>query len=178
LNDLESHRAKGYGVTLIGPSGVGKGFLASQILLAAQMKGYRIEALEMASYVDLIKDRYDLRDLIKNGNDDVMDRYVSVNEHLRRILGSAKRCADWVLFDDIGREFPSESGWSSMQLFDTLRFRFNRGLPFLLTSNLGLSELRDRYGDGMTSFLNEATTVIFVGGEDYRSKGRLWSVVS
>jgi hypothetical protein len=65
-----------------------------------------------------------------------------------------------------------------MQLFDTLRFRFNRGLPFLLTSNLGLPELRDRYSEGMTSLLKEATTIVGISGQDYRAKGQLWSVVN
>jgi DNA replication protein DnaC len=178
IGDLEGMRLQGRGLTFVGPSGVGKGFLASQVLIAAHEKGYRIEALEMASYVGLIKDKFDLHDLIKTSSDEVVDRYVSVTEHLRRIQGSVKRCADWVLFDDIGREFPSASGWSSMQLFDTLRFRFNRGLPFLLTSNMGLSDLNHRYSEGMTSLLNEATTIVAVGGQDYRSRGPEWSTAN
>lgn len=179
INDLETMRTTGHGLTFIGPSGVGKGFLASQVLLATQEKNYRIEALEMAGYVDLMKQRFQQYQMVKAvDSEEAIDNFARTDHHLRFIQGTIKKCADWLLLDDIGREFPSDSGWSQMQLFDTLRFRYNRGLPFLLTSNLGLAELTSRYEEGLTSLLKEATTIVGISGQDYRARGQLWSVAN
>lgn len=174
IEDLEENRRHGRGITLLGPNGVGKTMLANMVINHARNLEYRVEAIELASYVDLHKEKWSLHDLLAHGQDDVIDSYIQVRSHIRFIKGHLTRSADWVLFDDVGREFPSESGWSQNELFDTLRFRWNRGLPFLLTSNLTLTDLEDRYTEGLTSFLNEATEIILVEGDDYRwRKGSL-----
>ena len=128
----------------------------------------------MASYVALHKDKFALQRLIKGDSDDgVVDSYVSTRRHIRYIQGHSSRSADWVLFDDVGREFPSDSGWSQGEFFDTIRFRWNRNLPTLLTTNLPLAELERRYTEGLTSLLQESTQVILVEGDDFR-----WSMAN
>lgn len=171
IEHLETNRERGRGLTFVGPPGVGKTCLSCLALKAAEDKGYRIEAIEFSSVVDLIKERFVLQDLVRVGDENALDRYPGVTDHIRRIQGSSKRPADWVLLDDVGREYESNSGWSSEQLFDLLRFRYNRGLPFIITTNYPLPELDTRYGGvGMVSLLTEATELIFMGGEDYRTR--------
>jgi DNA replication protein DnaC len=169
IEDLETNRHKGKGLTFIGDSGVGKTFLACMGLKTAYEMGYRIEAVEFSAFVLLMKQQFDLSALLKTADDQVVDRYVSVNNQIRRIRGNVKKPADWVLFDDVGREFPSGSGWSKHELFDLLRFRYNRGLPFFVTSNGGMQELEQNYTEGLVSLLNEATTIVHIGGPDHRT---------
>jgi DNA replication protein DnaC len=108
--------------------------------------------------------------MMKSNGEEIVDHYIALRQHIRSIQGISKRSADWVLFDDVGREYPSESGWSQSEFFDTLRTRWNRGLPSLLTSNLPMADLASRYTEGLASLLMEATAVVQVDGEDYRWK--------
>ena len=105
-------------------------------------------------------------------------RWTEVDDHIRRIIGKTRLRADFVLFDDVGQEYESASGWSNSQFNDVLRFRFNRGLPSILTSNLPVAEWAKRYSDSMASFLHEATTIVALTGEDFRRKGSGWNEAS
>lgn len=176
IEGLDHARMKGKGLTLLGPNGVGKTMFANIVINAAHDLGYRVEAIELASYVGLHKEKWDIHDLLAQGQDDVIDAYIKVRSHIRYIQGHLTKSADWVLFDDVGREFPSQSGWSQNEFFDTLRFRWNRGLPFLLTTNLPLSELERRYTEGFTSLIAEATEIILVEGDDYRWRKGNWEL--
>lgn len=171
LKELEDARLHGRGVLFLGPTGVGKTLLASIILNDATERGYRVEAIELAEYVALHKEQFSLAQLMKRTDDDTfVDQYVKVHHHVRYIRGNTKHCADWVLFDDVGREFPSDSGWSQGEFYDTLRFRWNRQLPTLLTTNLTMYELMARYTDGFTSLLMESSEIILIEGDDYRCR--------
>ena len=171
LQDLDEARTTGRGLTIVGPNGVGKTLLGSIVLNEANHRGYRIEAIELAIYVNLHKDQFALTQLMKRSEDDhLVDQYVKVRQHVRYIQGVSKHCADWLLFDDVGREFPSQSGWSQNEFFDTLRCRWNRQLPTLLTTNLPVTELEHRYTEGLSSLLMESTDIIVMEGDDYRCR--------
>jgi DNA replication protein DnaC len=169
IKELDEARRHGLGLTFLGPTGVGKTLLASIVLNEAVGHGYRIEAIELSTYVGLHKDKFSLQGLMKE-DEQFIDHYIKTRQHIRYIQGITKHCADWVLFDDVGREFASDSGWSQGEFFDTVRSRWNRGLPTLLTSNLPMTELNHRYGEGLPSLLMEATMVLLVEGDDYRWK--------
>lgn len=168
IKHLDPRRLAGRGLTVMGPNGVGKTLLCSCILNEAKQRGYRVESIELASYIELFKDKFDIQALLKAGHEDSVDRFVTIKQHIRFIQGSTKKGADWLLLDDVGRENASGSGWSQNEVFDTLRFRWNRGLPTLLTTNLDMAALEERYTKGLGSFLQEATDIVVVEGEDYR----------
>lgn len=170
IENLDARRETGRGLALMGPNGVGKTLLASLVLAAAERAGYRIEAIESSSYVQLNQDYWQAGGLVRQGFDDYEPRLAKLRHHLGSISGTIRRSADWVLLDDIGREPTAESGWSAKQLFDVLRARHNRGLPFLVTSNLPLGDLGRVYTEGFTSLLAEATTLLVVIGDDYRTQ--------
>src|SRR5215467_2272865 len=91
IQEIPYNRTHGVGLLLVGQSGVGKTFLANMVLKSAQEKhGYKIEAVELSTYIDLHHKTFKL------SNDD--DRFDRAFDHLEYI----KR-ADFVLFDDIGR---------------------------------------------------------------------------
>jgi len=147
-------RAKGLGMIFAGPNGVGKTHLACCVMTAARETGHKIECIELATYIDLWQEMFRITD---------EDRIEYINDQLRYI----KR-VHFLLLDDLGREHESVSGWSNERVFDLVRYRFNRGHPTLITTNLPFDELDRRYTEGMSSFLHEATVKVWMEGEDYR----------
>jgi DNA replication protein DnaC len=170
IEHLDDNRLQGRGVTFLGPNGVGKTLLGNIVINQARERDYRVETIEFSTYVSLHKDLFGLQSLIRTGHDNFIDSYIGARQHIRYIQGHLSKSADWVLFDDVGREYASESGWSQNELFDTLRFRWNRRLPTLLTSNRPLADLERRYTEGLASLLKEATEIVMVEGSDYRWK--------
>jgi DNA replication protein DnaC len=162
-------RKAGHGLTFLGPVGVGKTFLAEMVLKAAQETVYRkygVDFEEKYSIESITADSFiDLHQTTMN-KDVEADRRSKAHQQIRRI----KSGVDFVLFDDLGREHLGTTDWSSHLLFNMLRSRSNRRLPFLLTSNLDLTEMAERYDEGFISLLREDTDIIVLEGEDFRCK--------
>lgn len=169
---LDDNRFDGKGLTIIGPVGVGKTLLASAVLNGASTQGYRIESIELSTYVGMHKDMFGLQAVIRArpDDDDLLDEYIKLRQHIRVIEGTLKHSADFVLFDAVGHEYASESGWNQNQFADTLRTRWDRKLPSLVTSHMPIRDLDDRFGEGLASLLIEATEVLVVEGADHRWK--------
>jgi len=151
---------EGFGIIFVGPSGVGKTRLACYVLEAMAAKGAQIECIEVSSYVGLHQDAWSRQ------RAEQWEEWAEVKEHLDFIRNRAR----FLLLDDLGREHESVSGWSNEQMFDLLRYRWNRGKPTIITTNLPYQSLTDRYTEGFTSFLSEITIPIVMEGEDYRRK--------
>jgi len=154
LSDIATARLRGLGISFLGQNGIGKTMLASIVMGAAKDAGFKIECIELATYIDLWQEMFRISD---------EDRIEYVNDQLRYI----KRC-HFLLLDDLGREHESVSGWSNERVFDLMRYRHNRCLPTLITSNLPLPELDTRYSEGMSSHLHGSSLFVVMDGEDYR----------
>lgn len=169
IDHLADCRKGGTGLTIIGPPGVGKTHLAEAVIKHAQevprlvyTKGYEeplvtgqkyfAESVTASEYVRM---HQDMRD-----DEDVLDR-------VRRI----ERSLDFVLFDDLGREYDSGSGFASSVMFNTIKGRYNRRKPFIITSNMSVEKLVERYTGGFVSVLYGCTQIIQIDGEDYRAPG-------
>jgi DNA replication protein DnaC len=144
------------GLTFIGEPGVGKTHLAQAVLRHAQQHGYKIETMTASGYLELH------HALIRRVEDN--DDLASISRQIRRISYKT----DFVLFDDLGREYDPGSGFATSVLFNVLRDRSNRRLPTLITTNLSIEKLHDRYTGGFVSMLYGKTKIINIGGEDYR----------
>jgi len=152
IGDLSRNRVQGVGLTIMGPNGTGKTHLACTVLKEVGMcRVFHFECIEADSYLNLCRQAF------KGDSDDAL------HDHLRFI----KSRADFVLLDDLGREEEFESGWSEQRLFNLTRYRFNRRKPTLVTTNLPLEQLTDRYTAGMVSFFMRANVNITVGGPDF-----------
>ena len=149
----------GYGLTFVGPTGTGKTHLAQMVLKEAQHKGFTIESIELSTYIKLHHDRIMYAE---QDNGDALDKTLT---QIRRIRSKT----DFVLLDDVGREYDGGSGWATQILFDTLRFRYNRKRPFLVTTNLPVDSLDERYTEGLTGLLSEVTKIILLKGDDFRA---------
>jgi DNA replication protein DnaC len=180
IADLRGMHRRGHGLTFLGNVGVGKTMLAEMVLKAAQAtpyqssilrsqwaepdeepiiveKKYFVESIRADAFIQL---HQDLMDISKK---DEYDGYQELRKQIRR-LGTMH----FVLFDDVGREHVGGSGWSNHLLFNVLRSRSDQRLPFLVTSNLNLTELAERYDEGFTSLLHEKTDIIGIQGGDFR----------
>jgi DNA replication protein DnaC len=126
------------------------------VMKYAKEEGFSIECIEVDTFIGLYQERMILED------EEARNSY----EHIRRIESKA----DFVLLDDVGREHVGDSGWANHIVFNTLRFRSNRKLPSIITSNLNLPGLTERYSQGLVSLLHEVTEIIMIEGEDYRCR--------
>ena len=159
IEDREKNLRSGWGLLLTGKPGVGKTFLANMVLKACQEKGESIEAFEMSAFIELFLERFALQH-----REESDQRYYEIQDHIHRIRTKTQ----WVLFDDIGREHESASGWSNEQLFNVFRYRYDRGRPTLFTTNFNLDELGTRCSEGFISQIGESCHVIAMESNDYR----------
>ena len=160
IDDLKAMKDRGTGLTFVGQNGVGKTHLACNVMAAAAEAGFKIECIELATWIDLWQEMFRISD---------EERIEYLNDQLRYI----KR-VQFLLLDDLGREHESASGWSNERVFDLLRYRHNRNLPTLITTNIPVdnpdaeTDLNRRYTEGLSSFLQEASIIVVMAGEDYR----------
>jgi DNA replication protein DnaC len=171
-SNLIEMRKAGYGLTILGPQGVGKTHLAQMVLKQAKEtvykkyiasesftleKKYTVESIEAETYISL---HQKLMDMDKRED---YEEYGEVRQAIRQL-----ETAHFVLFDDVGREHNGSSDWTAHLLYNIVKFRYHRSRPFLITSNLPLEALAERYTKSFTSVLHEKTDVITITGEDFR----------
>lgn len=171
IDHLGEHRDKGTGLTFIGPPGSGKTLLATVVLNAAVTAGFRVGSVEMTNLMNLYRRQFAIQSVFSTGDPDAVEEWW----HLDRRIKFIRAEYDWVLFDDIGKEYDSvgaPAGWSNSEFSAILRHRYNRGFPFLLTSNYPLRDWGNRYSSSMESFLHEATQILVISTEkDMRKHG-------
>ena len=78
---------------------------------------------------------------------------------------------DLVIVDDLGTEVTNS--FVTSQLFGLLNERFLRQKSTIISTNLGLSELRDRYSDRIFSRITSNYTICKLTGTDIRIQKRL-----
>lgn len=149
---------RGNGLLLIGAPGVGKTRLAA---IAAR----HVSDCGISTKFVQAKDYYDLALQIMREH----------NEERRELLEGAFECfeAGWggwrlVVLDDLGKEYTSGSGFSENRIDGLIRSRYVDDAPSIVTTNLTLDEIGDRYGASMQSYVQEAFWVVKVKGKDHR----------
>ncbi len=82
------------------------------------------------------------------------------------VMQSIKEC-DLLILDDLGAEFESQFYVSC--LYDIINSRINMGKPTIISTNLSVSEVKNRYSDRITSRILSMKCLKFVG-DDIRLK--------
>lgn len=146
----------GKGVVWVGNPGTGKTTEAVATLLECYWKwNIRVHFVAFADYVQLRTEQFSL--------DQDLDQYWRIQERLDKI-----HTAGVVLFDDIGKEYKTKTGFAESEWDMLLRQRYRDGRPSLVTTNVRLKEWGETYNPSMGSFVYEAFTPIVMNGRDHR----------
>jgi DNA replication protein DnaC len=148
VEHLDEYYDKGQGLLLLGPGGRGKSYVAAAVLNAAVPK-YRVRFIPLARLIRLAQSRFEA-----SGKD--FDAYELVNNELIGL----RNVIDFLVIDDVGKEYRSSSGYAQSEFDYTLRYRYDEGLPTIMTSNLSIDEWTEVYGEPMASFVHEACVMV------------------
>lgn len=149
------------GFYLVGPSGVGKTYLAAAVLNRFAKQGESVALVHVPTLAITLKQSFD------------------APEHIESLLATIKR-AKFVVFDDLGAE--SSSGWFRDEvLLPILNYRMEHQKKTWFTSNLTLEGLRAHFryntkGDDEALKANRVmerieglSSPLFVGGRNRRN---------
>lgn len=78
-----------------------------------------------------------------------------------------------LILDDLGAEMrdKTDQGWTTELVYEIVQTRYEAMLPTIITTNLTLEDIADRYTDRTASRLAEMCEVVWVSAEDYRLGG-------
>lgn len=150
---IKAHAAVGKGIILAGPPGRGKSTLAAAVLESAMLRGGACLYMPVARWQRLLHRSFDAQD---DAEMEVLDRIDTDY---------------FVLFDDLGKEHASASGFIENRIESTLRDRYDREQPSIITTNVPMGDWEKTYGEPMYSFAHEAFVWVIVKGNDWRRRG-------
>lgn len=146
LGDLEAHP----GILLSGGNGVGKTYASAALALEIQcQRRRRAEAILASDILERIRSTYSDHD----------------QESARHVVGNY-RSLPLLVIDDLGFE-GSPSEWAIAQLHGILTVRLGNRLPTIVTTNLTMAQVSERYTPAIASRL-AAFHEIVVTGTDRR----------
>ncbi len=134
----------------LGKTGLGKTFISSMIAKALIEKGFNVVFDSLNNF------------LIKAEN----DHFGRSNDNTIEIILQA----DLVILDDLGSEFSSPFNKST--LYNIINSRINMEAPTIVSTNLSLSELNEKYDDRIISRLTGMYTPYRFFGTDIRQVKR------
>jgi len=140
---IRTHRKEGTGIFLYGMNGVGKTHLAVSVQKAAIRQGFRTQFANLAGIINLYAGAW-----YDSGKADLYDKRV--------------KNSDFLVVDDVGKGFQSERSELAPSVFDELiRYRTNRLLPTIFTTNASLTMLSQTYGVSVASLIEGNTIKLY-----------------
>ncbi len=130
-----------------GKTGLGKTFLSSAIASELLKKGYKVAFDSVQNYLKAIENEH-----FGRAND--KDTLQALND------------ADLVILDDLGSEF--NSPFYSSALYNIINTRLNKNVPTIISSNLSIEELRNKYDDRLISRITGMFSWFIFLGKDIR----------
>ncbi|MCH5352984.1 MAG: ATP-binding protein [Acutalibacter sp.] len=151
-NYVERFRKNSSSLLFKGNTGLGKTHLSLAIAGEVIAKGFGVIYGSAQSFaVSLEKERFDRRE-----QEDVEDTH------------SQLLSCDLLILDDLGAEFPS--AYVSAALYDILNSRMLADKPTIISTNLSMKELQDRYGERLASRIAGYYGKLEFLGNDHRTE--------
>ncbi len=135
----------------LGPTGTGKTHLSLAIARAVTQRGFSVVYGSVQPLLRCLE-----------------------NEHFGRADGNTEEqlvTCELLILDDLGMEFDTQ--FSRASLYTVLNARLQQGRPTIISSNLSLDAMRERYGDQITSRLIGGMVPIVCVGKDIRQLIRM-----
>jgi DNA replication protein DnaC len=149
IEKLSTYRKKGIGLYLYGNTGTAKSALGCIILMNALKRRYTCYFTDVEEYLDLSVNKKDDEE---------------AQEVVRRLSN-----ADFLVIDDLGREYRDVKGFVESQVDELIRYRIKNLLPTIITTNKTREELAvNKFR--LLSVLNEHFLIIPFTTKDYRKK--------
>lgn len=139
------------GILIYGNTGTGKTFLSNCMAKALLDKGYTVLYL---SSIELFDNT--LSEVIINNNrsSENRDRYNYIFN------------CDFLIIDDLGTE--CTNSFVQSQLFEIIKNRYNKGLSTMISTNLTIRQMQERYTDRILSRIVDSFSVFNLYGDDIR----------
>lgn len=131
----------------IGKTGLGKTFMSSCIAKEVIGQGHSVVFGSIISFLRKLEDEHFGRE-----DGDTMERLID---------------CDLLILDDLGSEF--KTAFTESALYDIINSRINMNKPIIISTNLAMSELNERYNDRIISRLMGCFSPIMFIGRDIRS---------
>ena len=120
----EDMRAENHGLLIYGPAGTGKTYLSFAIANELHKQGQSVMAISVSRIIGIMQDSFNKRDGL--GECEVLNTITD---------------ASLLILDDLGTEQKTPYGYK--MLYSIIDARERAGKPLIITTNLGLAELRD-----------------------------------
>lgn len=149
IRQLSTAREQGIGLFLYGTNGTGKTMLAVCVLKAALAKGFSAQMTSLGGVIQMLTDGWH-------------------EPEKRRAFEARVRDVDFLLIDDIGKEYRAGSGFTEMAFDNLIRYRTFRNKPILLTTNADSESVASVYGKSLMSLLQGKFLPVQFIDTDYR----------
>lgn len=168
IEELPDHvNGDGKGVLFLGKGGTGKTMLSCILARTAISKGFSAYYLTVAGYIKLNLQVMTLKDAWMAGNKEAMDEWDVKTKLIKDIRNSFQL----LVLDDVGKEHTTSTRFAEDEIDFLLRYRFDMGLPTVMSSNNPISQWATLYSDSMESFIHEAFFIVPMTAKDYRREG-------
>lgn len=147
IKDILTYRAEGTGLFLWGANGRGKSSAA--VLVLKEALGYGASAFFITC-------------------EEVRIAYAKDEDKIDRIVHS-----DFVVLDDLGKEYRSQGGWAERALESILRRRSLYCRPTIITTNIVPEKLPGLYRPSFLSSIAESCVFVHFEGDNIRKKATL-----
>ncbi len=149
IENTDKYYKQGVGLYLYGTSGLGKTLLASIALTEALKKGYTGYFTDLTQCITMLLEGWYEKDKKFNFIDKITE-------------------SDFLVIDDIGREYSPASKLNETTFDMVFRERANRMLPIIITSTKYQEELAVEYGSRILSLFHEHLLPVEFKGADFR----------
>lgn len=150
MSHLANAKKEGISLFLHGVNGVGKTFLGAEVLKQALREGYSAQMVSLSGIIQMYSDGW----------------YSTLR---REAYDDRVKNVDFLMIDDVGKEFrSSKSGLTEIAFDNLIRYRTLRNKPMIITTNSSIEAIENVYGKSLVSLLYGKFIPIRVLGEDYR----------